>query len=151
MRQWMKIGLLASVAGNLFLGGLLIGSEVRRGPGPPFGPPSAEMIEKLASHLPAEDRALLQAEMGDMKSRFKASFEATESAKAAAAAALSQEPFDAEKFRSAVLQIDGQMQQISAEITKGLLGTAGKLSPQGRAFIADLMRKAPAPGMMPPK
>ncbi len=151
MRQWMKIGLLASVAGNLFLGGLLIGSEMRRVPGPPFGPPPPEMIEKLASRLPAEDQALLRVGMGEMKGRFKASFEATESAKLAAAAALSQEPFDMEKFRSAVLQVDAQMQQISAEITRGLLGTAGKLSPEGRAFIADLMRQAPAPGMMPPR
>lgn len=150
MRHWMKFGLLASVTVNLFLGGILLGSELRSPTRPLFAPAQLELIEKLASQLSTEDQAIIKANLGDMSRRVKASFVATENAKLAAAAILSQDPFDAEKFRSAVHQIDAHVQQTAGEITRGLLRTTENLSPQGRALVADLMRRAPPqPGMQP--
>jgi uncharacterized membrane protein len=150
MRQWMKFGLLASVAGNLFLGGLLVGSELRRPSKPPFGPPPEMMLERLATRLSAADQAVLQAVMAEVKARFRASHDTIERAKATTADILEQEPLDLDRLRQSVLEIDAQMQTVGKGITGSLVASAEKMSPEGRAFVADLLRRVPPPpGMMP--
>lgn len=145
MRQWMKIGLLASVAGNLFLGGLLVGAELRRPPKPPFGPPPEMMIEQLATRLSAADQAVLNGVMAEVRERFRTSHATIERAKAATADILVQEPLDLARLRQSVIDIDAQMQTVGKGITDSLVGSAEKLSPEGRAFVADLLRRSPPP------
>ena len=150
MRQWMKFGLLASVAGNLFFGGLLLGSELRRPPKPPFGPPPEMMLERLATRLSAADQAVLQGVMAEVKARFRASHDTIERAKAATADILVQEPLDLDRLRHSVTEIDAEMQTVGKDITGSLVASAEKMSPEGRAFVADLLRGVPPPpGMMP--
>ncbi|KJV09978.1 hypothetical protein VZ95_08010 [Elstera litoralis] len=138
---------MVSVAGNLFLGGLLVGSELRRPPKPPFGPPEM-MIEQLATRLSAADQAVLNGVMAEVRERFRTSRATIERAKAATADILAQEPLDLARLRQSVIEIDAQMQTVGKGITDSLVGSAEKLSPEGRAFVADLLRRPPP---LPPR
>ncbi len=145
MRPWLKITLVASLAGNLFLGGVLVGGGLRPPMKPPFGPLNGERLERIIATLPPTDQAILRAALDGPDQRVRRNFASIDSLRQRSAEILRTEPFDPAALRVVFEEMDQQMQTVGRSLLADFVTAAEKLSPEGRKVLADLGR-----GPMPP-
>ncbi len=145
MRPWLKISLIASLAGNLFLGGVLVGGGFRPPMKPPFGPHNHEQFEKQLATLSKDDQAILRAVFDGPEGKGRKGFDAIDDLRRRSLEALRAEPFDPAALRAVFEAMDVQFQALGRERLAGFVAAAEKLSPEGRKVLAEFGR-----GPMPP-
>lgn len=131
----MGVALAASLALNLFLGGVVAGRLIGPpGHGPRGGPPSPErMIEDMAGALGPEDARVLRAEFAAVP-RPTLDFDA---AREPIARALRADPFDPDAFKAAIVHAEGLADQGKAAVLNAVVSAIGKMSIDGRRRLAD--------------
>ena len=160
---WLAVALLASVGGNVFLGGYLAGRGAFSGPpglyggppGPPPGPPMRpdEFFERLAERLPAADAAILRSFVAENRDTFDRDDAHRRDFPRQLRAALTAEPFDAVAFEKLLANHDDKVQQAHALLRQRLAATAAALSPEARRLLAEspMPPGGPPPGPPPPR
>lgn len=149
---WLAVALLASVGGNVFLGGYLAGRGAFSGPpglhGGPPGPPMRpdEFFERLAERLPAADAAILRRFAAENRDAFERDDAQRRDFPRRLRAALTAEPFDAAAFEKLLADHDAAIQQAHAVLRQRIAAAAASLSPEARRVLAE----SPLPGPPPP-
>ena len=152
MSEWVRnnrrvsIALVVSVCFNLiFLGAL----GARWLMGPPFGRPPPPphhalggFVDHLARHLPEADGQTLRLTYSSHRDEITAVSRAAEDARAEAAKALAQEPFDPERFAQAFDRVAAANRAFEDRLRTLILATLNALSPDGRRA---LVRSLPLP------
>lgn len=145
MRPWFKIALVASLAGNLFLGGVLVGGGLRPPMKPPFVPLNGERLEQIIATLPPSDQTILRAALEGPDRRTQRNFATINALRQRSADILRADPFDPAALRAVFEEMDQQMQTVGRNLLADFVAAAEKLSPEGRKVLADFGR-----GPMPP-
>lgn len=151
--RWLVLALLASLGGNVFLGGYLAGRSGGGGPpgGPGFppGPPPRpdQFIERMAERLPAADAAVLRRFAEENRDAFVRDDARRREFPQRLRAALLAEPFDAAVFERVLAEHDAAEQQAHGVLRGRLAAAAAALSPEARRTLAE---NPPPPGPMPP-
>lgn len=145
MRPWLKLSLIASLAGNLFLGGVLVGGGLRPPMKPPFGPPFGEQLEKQLATLSKSDQAILRTVLDGPDGKVRKDFEAIDVLRRRSVEALQADPFDPAAFRAVFEAMELHFQSLGRERLASVVAAAEKLSPEGRKVLAEFGR-----GPLPP-
>lgn len=136
----LKIALAASLAGNLFLLGLLGGmsllGERKREHGPEGG-----RFAAVAEKLDPEDAEALRTLMRLRAETAKPRVEALRASRRAVEASLGRPDYDPEQVRAALAQARVQERALREELDAALIEFAAGLEPEERAAIAPLLRK----------
>lgn len=154
---WLAAALLASVGGNVFLGGYLAGRGAFFGPpghyGGPPGPPMRpdEFFERLAERLPPADAAILRRFAADNRGAFDRDDAHRRDFPQQLRAALTAEPFDPVAFEKLLADHDAAIQQAHALLRQRLAAAAAALSPEARRVLAESPLPGPPPGPPPPR
>lgn len=156
---WLAVALLASVGGNVFLGGYLAGRGAFFGPpglhgGPPPGPPMRpdEFFERMAERLPAADAAILRRFATENRDAFMRDDARRRDFPQQLRAALTAEPFDSAAFERLLADHDAAVQQAHALLRQRLATAAASLSPEARRVLAESpLPPGPPPGPPPPR
>lgn len=148
-RGWaiaLGLVLLASLAFNLFIGGLIAGARMNRSP----ETATAQMENRaLWSRLSQEDRAIARDIARDRMRLGRAMARDYRTAMREIDDALRAEPFDAARFGAALDRVRALNEQRGRQEFEGLTQAAQRFSPEGRALIAE-MRRPGLRGLLPP-
>ena len=149
----IAIALFASLALNLFLGGVMVGRWLA--PQPPtaafeaggFGGLIANM-RAAAATLPAEQQAALREAMGHHRSEIREELIALRDARQAALATLVAEPFDRVSTEAAFAELQQQSQAVQTAIHEAMLDAAERLPGDARRQLVESGRHRPGGGGM---
>ncbi len=134
-RRWMTWALVGSVGLNLCFAGLIIGA-ILKGPPPPAPPPG---LWQYARALPDPYRRDLGRAIRDSRDSWIGPREALRGQRAALAAALTADPFDAAAAQQ-VLDGAGQfIEDLSARGTGLLMQQIARMTPEDRAAFAKAL------------
>jgi uncharacterized membrane protein len=144
-RRWLGPALLTSLVINLFLLGLIAAAVAHRprmhggelGPPPPF----FGMMHKGVAGLPPDDRAAVRDMMLHEFPIIRPYFARIDQARRDLSIAIGTEPFDAAKVADAFAKVDAAQAQMIQATRAALIAGFGKMSPEQRGRIADMMRK----------
>jgi uncharacterized membrane protein len=133
--RWRSILLVASLALNLFFGGMFV---ARHAFGPPRGPDAmlSRLIDELGSGLSDADRATLQDVFESHAAAIKARAGEAMHARAGIRAAMVAEPFDAGALTAAVDDASARDTTMRKALERMLLEAATQVSPEGRRKLA---------------
>ena len=140
--KWLAVALTASLAINVFLGGLFIGrwmgpSPVLADRGPPRGErPVQAMIDRMSNALDAADRTTFEATMDRHRPRLAASSAEFREARRRTVEFMSAEPFDAAKLEAAMRQLRDRNLEFQTSLHAALIDAATALPPAARHKIA---------------
>lgn len=144
LRSWL---LLVSLAGNGFLGGVLLAGRPQHPLPPPPGP--HDVVERMASVLSGQDALILRqvaAAQGMTEPPPPDDFADFHRRSAELMAA---EDFDAQAFARLVAEFSAKREQAGNRVGKLLVETLPRLSVAGRRALASL--PPPGPAAPPPK
>lgn len=150
----IAIALFASLALNLFLGGVMVGRWLA--PQPPaaafeaggFGGLIANM-RAAAAMLPAEQQAALREAMGHHRTEIRQELIALRDARQAALATLAGEPFDRGATEAAFVELQMRSQAVQTAIHEAMLDAAERLPVEARRHLVESGRHWPGDrGMM---
>lgn len=139
----LKITLAASLAGNLFLVGLIGGAvftgDRDRGREDRRNKPGG--FAAVAEQLDPADAQALRALMRAQSERTEPRVQAIRAAREQVEAAMSRPEYDPVAVRSTVAEVRSQEAALREELDDALIGFAAGLEPSERAAIAPLLRK----------
>lgn len=144
--KWLAAALTASLAINVFLGGLFVGrwmgpSPVLADRGPPRGErPVQAMIDRMANALDAQDRAAFETVMDKHRPRLAATGAEFRDARRRTVELMSAEPLDAAALDMAMRQLRERNIEFQATIHTALLDAVAVLPPAARQKIAHAGR-----------
>lgn len=139
--------LVVSLAINLFVVGVVASAVVFDRCWLPFATECQPTVTSFAMPRPSQIRAaiddeaavLLDATLEPHRPVFRQRFRALMAARAAVAAAVEAEPFDAETLRAALAELRGREAAVSEIAQVTLADLAARMDPQAREHIADLL------------
>lgn len=140
--NWVRIALIASLALNLLIAGLVAGAMFR-GPG---GGHMREMADgdgfrALAWAMPNEHRRSLGRELFERRAEFGATRDQMNAAREALAKALIAEPFDLKSVEAAFANQKLILNEIADEGYKAVVARIGQMSAENRAEYAENLNK----------
>jgi uncharacterized membrane protein len=141
-------GLAVSLAANCFLGGLAAGHRepppFLEGPGAPGPHGMPHILAGLDETLSSDDARVFDRDMEAMPppdiDDFRQSTEAV-------TASLKAKIFDPAAFQAALQHIHDRHTAMDKSFVEALTRAASDISPLGRAKLADILARAPVPGM----
>jgi uncharacterized membrane protein len=133
--RWL---LLASLALNLFFIGVVVALAIR-------SPATASRwdrdvfvrVERIADTLPAQDAALLRAQIAAKRGGIESAQAKYRSAQDIIRAAMRAEPFDADALRTTMANTRAARQAFDQTIQGAFADAAEQMSPAGRQALAD--------------
>lgn len=137
----LKLALAASLAGNLFLVGLIAGAQLlgerreEREPGRP------SRLAVAVQRLDPEDGAALRALMRAKSQSLRPRVQALRAERRAVEAALGRPDYEAAGVQAALARVRAEETALRIEVDRTLLDFATRLDPEERAAIAPLLRK----------
>ena len=143
-RRWLGLALIASLALNLFFGGVLGGSWIagwtaerpaapaRNVDGDAFLP-LPRLAERLSPEARAEAHAVFRAQRGDIRAQFRG----LRAARVAVLRDLTAEPFDQDRLARSLAALRTQTVATQAEIHEALTELAARLGPEERRRLAE--------------
>lgn len=134
----LRIVLAVSLAANLFLVGLLVGTGLFRDR--PRGPRHAAFSQAVEQLDPADAdalRALMRTEAEQARPRVQA----LRAARREVEALMSRPDYDPAAVRSAMTQVRIEETALRDNLDAALIEFAGRLDPEERAAVAPLLRK----------
>lgn len=140
--KWLAAALTASLAINIFLGGLFVGRLM--GPSPLLadrGPPRAErpvqaMMDRMSSALDTADRATFETVMDRHRQRLSSTNAEFREARRRTAEVMSAEPLDRAKLEKAMADLRDRNQEFQRTMHAALVDVAAALPPDARQKIA---------------
>ena len=140
--KWLAAALTASLAINVFLGGLFVGRWM--GPSPVLadrGPVRAErpvqaMLDRMSGALDAADRATFDTAMERHRQGLSATGAEFREARRRAAELMSAEPLDRAKLEKAMAELRERNQDFQRTLHAALMDAAAALPPDARHKIA---------------
>jgi uncharacterized membrane protein len=152
----VAVVLLGSLAGNIFLGGFLLGNFLGHPPGgrggrhfpppppgmgPPDGPPGLGILHELSPEIRDRMRPLLEAHRQTMRPEF----EKMQQAQQAVFETLMADDFDATRLAAAFSQLKQERRNIQDIMSQLLVQVASQLDKTERVELAKSMRRNPPP------
>jgi len=140
--RWLAVGLTASLAINVFLGGLFVGrwmspSPVMADRGPPRGDrPVLAMLDRVAGALEPGDRVTFEAVMDKHRQRLTATGTEFREARRRTVELMSAEPFDRPKVERAMADLRERSQEFQRTLHTALIDAAAALPTEARHKIA---------------
>lgn len=140
--KWLAAALTASLAVNVFLGGLFVGrwmgpSPVMAERGPPRGErPVQAMLDRMAGALEAGDRVTFETVMDRHRQRLAAAGVEFREARRRTVELMSAEPFDRPKVEKAMADLRERNQEFQRTLHLALIDAAATLPPEARQKIA---------------
>ncbi|GGF61083.1 hypothetical protein GCM10007301_21080 [Azorhizobium oxalatiphilum] len=135
-----RVLLIASLALNLFFIGIAVAVAVhmggKHGPSPLDRSPNAR-IDRLAASLPQQDAKEVLAQFKTVQPTIEAGRAASRTAQEEVRRALQAEPFDPVAADQALNALRDARRGIWAALHGAVLKAAAKMSPEGRARLAD--------------
>lgn len=145
--KWLAAALTASLAINVFLGGLFVGrwmgpSPVLADRGPPRGGerPVQAAIQRMADALDATDRATFEGVMDKHRPRLSAASSELREARRRSAELMSAEPLDTPKLEAAMRHLRERNIEFQTTMHTALVEAAAALPPAARQKIATAGR-----------
>ncbi len=138
LEPWRTRLLWASVALNLFALCLLATPAMWHRHPPPGFP---GLVERMARRLPPADAERLRSGLAPEQPWFDQARQDLEQARIASADRIGQTPYDAQATRAALAQVQEQLRAMSARFDGRFADIVGTLSPEGRAKLADALRR----------
>ncbi len=131
---------LWSLALNVFLicgiAAFLLTSMFEK-PGAPMTGGPARQFEMVAARLPAGDATMLRAEFAKRSEAVGAEHKAAHRTRDAVRAALRAEPYNEEAARQAMVDAEAAHLRLDKLLQDVIASAAGKMTPEGRAKLAD--------------
>lgn len=144
-RRWVGPALLASLAVNIFLVGLisvpLFFEPNDRGFGPPPKGHGPMMMHNAFKDLPKEDRLAFRRAMREKFHKVIPFIRDSQEARDALADAIAADPYDEEAVRAAFDNIERAMISMGEAGRDAMLEVFAKLTPEQRQRVADAMRE----------
>jgi len=144
VRRWFTVLgaiLVISLAGNFFLGGLIVGRGFGQGGGGAAWPLSAPAlkvgIERVLRSLPDDDRKLMRAMFDQQRATIMQKFVAFRDARKAVGQALKAAPFDPAAFAAAYQTMQDRNRELQEAIHAVVKAAVPQLSEAGREAIAE--------------
>lgn len=140
--KWLAAALTASLAVNVFLGGLFVGRWM--GPSPVMadrGPPRAErpvqaMLDRMAGTLEAEDRATFERVMDKHRPRLASAGVEFRDARRRTVDLMAADPFDAVQLDAAMGSLRERNMEFQRTLHAALIDAATSLPPAARQKMA---------------
>ncbi len=135
--RWLLLG---SLALNLFFIGIAVAMAIRPAPAPPpstWDPDVFVRMERIAATLPADDTAILRAQINVDRSGLAAAQSAWQGDRVKIREVLRQEPFDPAALRSAMTQTRADRQSYDDIVQNLFAQAASKMSREGRLVLAN--------------
>jgi uncharacterized membrane protein len=144
-RRLAPLALAASLAGNLFLGGLILGSKLRGGPEDGRGAPqrSARLADVSERLDPAEADALRNL-LRERSEQAEPRLAAIRAARREVDAVMAQPSYDQAAARQALARVRAEEAALRGEVDEALLAFAVRLDPEERACPSPLAAQASA-------
>lgn len=144
-RRWMRIGLIASVALNLFLAGVVGVWAVKpmfhdRG-GPPGG--ATTIADRMASRLPDADGKVLRQAFEKHHEEMRKLFDEARAAQRDSRRALRATPFDPAAFAAAAQRSSAARGAAQDAFSQAMGEAAAAMSPDGRAKLGQPPQRGP--------
>ena len=139
-RRWI---LPLSLALNVFLGTVIILHPGRHRPGPP--PPPREIAQRMAESLPPEDGAILLETFSQHAAEFERSHQIQHEAMERIRTALAARDFSRDALRAAFDVNRASRQVMDDALLATIVETASRMSPEGRALLANWRLPPPPP------
>jgi uncharacterized membrane protein len=140
--KWLALALTASLAVNLFLGGLFVGrwlgpSPVMAERGPRGGErPVQAMMNRMAASLEADDRALFEASMERHRPRLMALGNELRESRRRSIETMGAETFDRAALEAAMSELRERNGEFQRTLHGALIEAAAGLPPPARQKIA---------------
>jgi uncharacterized membrane protein len=140
--KWLAAALTASLAINVFLGGLFVGrwmspSPVMADRGPPRGDrPVLAMLDRMAGALEAGDRVAFETVMDKHRPRLTATGTEFRDARRRTVELMAAEPFDRPKVERAMADLRERNQEFQRTLHTALVDAAATLPQEARSKIA---------------
>lgn len=131
---------MLSLAGNLFLAGVLIGSWLS-GPqfrGPPPRPPFQMMVHEAAGKVSPEGLMKLSKLADDLESRFRTGMEKSAALRQSIHQQLLHEPFDVARFEKSLDQLNAAFSRDRSAANQEFARTIATLSPADRKQLSTI-------------
>ena len=140
----LKIALAASLAGNLFLVGLIAGTRLLGEPKRDGGPPSRSggRFAAVAERLDPADAQALREVMRREGEQAEPRVQALRAARRDLETAMGRPDYDPESVRAALARVRAEETSLRADLDGTLLEFAGRLEPEERAAMSPLFRKS---------
>ncbi len=152
--NWLLAALAASLGLNLFIGGFLVGDELRGWHHPPHGapwerPPHAEnqrhifgFVDHMAATLPEPDRKKFLGVMETYRGELAAADARFHDARDKVRKAIAAEPFDRTALDAAFADVRSSMEEVQKVLHGALADAVSQLPPDARK---DLSKWEPGP------
>jgi uncharacterized membrane protein len=148
--KWLVAAVIVSTAVNLFLGGMMLGRDMRREPPPPAldvggpefdrkGPLAA--VGRLTRHLSPEERELFHGEIRERRGELRAVSEGMGEAQRQVRDALAAEPYDRAKLELALGLLQERRAAVQATLQRVVVDAIDKLPPEVRQRMAAHPRR----------
>jgi len=140
--KWLAAALTASLAVNVFLGGLFVGrwmgpSPVMAERGPPRGErPIQAMLDRMAGSLDTRDRATFESAMDKHRQRLAATGVEFRDARRRTVELMAAEPLDRAQLERAMAHLRERNEEFQRTLHVALIDAAAALPPEARQKIA---------------
>ncbi len=148
--RWLKLTLVASLAVNLLLVGLIVGAALRRPDDGAIRGPSDELRD-MARALPPRQRAALAAEIRRRRDDFHQRRDELEAHRHELAEALAADPYDPEAVAAQLKSIDAFWREIGAEGRAMMTARIEAMTSEERAAFAKAIQAPPHPDRHGPR
>jgi len=135
--RWLLLG---SLALNLFFIGIAVAIAIRPAPAPAptsWDPDVFVRMERIATTLPADDAAILRAQINVDRSGLAAAQSAWQADRVKIREMLRQEPFDPAALREAMTRTRADRQSYDQIVQNLFAQAASKMSHEGRLTLAN--------------
>lgn len=138
----LTIALAASLAGNLFLGGLIIGAQLReRGQEASAPPARGARLEALSERLDPPEAEALRELLRQRSEAAEPRLANLRVARRELDAVMAQPAYDPAAARAALARVRAEEVALRTEVDEALLQFARRLDSEERAALAPLLRK----------
>lgn len=141
MNQRLKVGLTFSIAINVLLVGMMLGTMSHHYITPP-PPPAFDMKQQL-DKLPGDKRILYNTIMGPAKSQMDEERTLLDALKKHALGTLKAEPFNAGEYLREVDHILDMQVEMKRHLAQAVVNLAAQLTLQERAVLAEIVSHPP--------
>ncbi len=153
--KWILVLLAASLAVNLFIGGVILGRQFRGDDGPKGGP--RERVEfnlrRLASYLPESEQDALRGILQEHRRNLRGHFRDMRQSEQRIKDLLGAEAVDLPALEAALEAHQAKAEELKAPLRDIILNVVAKLDQETRqALVEDLFeRRGPGPEGRPPR